>query len=188
MKLGFSKKNYISLILFFGIFIASILFIILPLIKGIKEISQQILLEEEARLAFSEEMKNFQNFRTVYQEINPDLEETENLFIVPEPPIEFINFLEKTASDYNVFIEISSVTPGKTEENPWPFLDFRLQASGSFSSFFRFIEKLENSSYLIEIYELNLRGLIEGGLGSEESVKPSAGDISASFSLKVFTK
>lgn len=188
MKLGFSKKNYISLILFFGIFIALILFVILPLIEEIKESSQQILLEEEARLTFSEEMKDFQNFKTVYQEIKSDLEETEKLFIVPEPPIEFINFLEKTASDYNVFIEISSVTPGKTEENPWPFLDFRLQASGSFSGFSRFIEKLENGFYLIEIFELNLRRSTEDGLGAEGLVSLSAGDITANFSLKVFTK
>ncbi len=188
MKLKLDKKNYISLILFIGISLILILFVILPLIEEIKESSQQLLLEEEARLTFSEEIKNFQNFKTVYQEIKPDLEKIEDLFITSESPVEFINFLEKTASNSNVLIEISSVVSERTKESPWPFLDFRLQALGSFSDFSRFIEKLENSSYLIEIYELNLKRLAEGGLGTKELAKFSARDITASFSLKVFTK
>lgn len=175
MKLGLDKKKYISLILFVGISLILILFIILPLIKEIKESSQQILLEEEARLTFSEEIKNFQNFKTVYQKIKPDLEKAEDLFIIPEPPIEFINFLEETASNCNVLIKISSVASGKAEGDPWPSLDFRLQAFASFSDFSRFIEKLENSSYLIEIYDLNIKSSTER-------------DVAASFSLKVFTK
>lgn len=188
MKLGLDKKNYIFLIIFIGIFLALIIFVILPLIQGIKESSQQLLLEEEARVTLSEEIRNFQNFKTVYQEIESDLEKTGDFFAIQEPPIEFINFLEKTALNSNVLIEISSVSPGKTEEYPWSFLNFRLRASGSFSNFSRFIEKLEKGSYLIEIYELGLRKSAEGSLETKESVGFSARNVSASLSLKVFTK
>ena len=182
MRLNFGKKNYISLILFIGIFLGLVLFVVFPLVKNIKESSQQLLLEEEARLTFSKEIENFQNFKEAYQAVEPDLKEVESSFIIPEPPIEFINFLEKTAADSNILLEISSVSPEKSEGKTWPSLDFNLQASGSFSNFSRFVERLENSLYLIEIYDLNMRK--SSGASDESSTE----NVSVNFSLKVFTK
>lgn len=186
MKLRLGKKSYISLILLAVISAALVIFVIYPLVRGIKESSEQLLLEKEAQLTFAEEIENFQNFKEVYQEIEPNLEKAEGLLAIPEPPIEFINFLEQTAFNSNVLLEISSVELRETEEEIWPFLNFRLQASCSFSDFSKFIEKLENGFYLIEIYDFGIAKA--GGSPGAGRAGTLTGNVSASFSLRVFTK
>ena len=113
MKLGPSKKIYISLIPFFGISAALIFLIVLPSVRGIKENSQQLLLEREAQSIFSQEIENIQDFKITYHEIKPDLEKLEKLFIVSEVPIiESINFLEEfelIASDENLKKDITTI-------------------------------------------------------------------------------
>ena len=95
MKLRLGKKSYISLILLAVISAALVIFVIYPLVRGIKESSEQLLLEKEAQLTFAEEIENFQNFKEVYQEIEPNLEKAEGLLAIPEPPIEFmLNLIE----------------------------------------------------------------------------------------------
>jgi hypothetical protein len=74
----------------------------------------------------------------------------------------------------------------KSNKNLWPFLNFNLEASGSFYDFSKFIEKLENSSYLIQIQDLNIRKIkTEISSSSDEGL---FNEISASFFLKVFAK
>jgi len=188
MKVEFDKKIYTSLISFIGLSFVLILFVIFTLIKKIKENSQQLLLEKETRLSFLEQKEDLRNFKDIYQEIEPDLEKTENLFISSGIPIDFINFLEKTASDSNTLVEISSVTLVDSKDDSWSSLEFRLQVFASFSNFSRFIERLENDSYLIEIYDLNIKKLSDSNLKSEKLAGFSTGDVAVSLSLKVFTK
>jgi len=189
MKVKPEKKIYISLVISIGFFIILISFIISPLMKGIREYSEQLLSEKEKRTSFTEEKRNIQSFEAIYQELEPELEETNNLFVNSKVPIEFINFLEETAANSNISIKVSSVISRDVgKENIWPLLDFHLQSSGPFPNFLRFIEKLENSSYLIEIYDLNIKRLGERDLQSKELIEFSAGDITATFSLIVFTK
>jgi hypothetical protein len=175
MKLKFDKRSCLSCLIFVGIFLGLVFFVIFPLTKEIRESSQQLLLEEEARQVFSEEKENLQNFEKVYQEIEHDLEMMDDLFVNAKVPIEFINFLEEVALNSGVSIEISSVASEGAKGSLWPSLIFQLQASASFSGLSRFIERLENSIYLIEIRDLHIKKLGEGNVG-------------ASFSLKVFTK
>ena len=189
MKAKPEKKIYISLVISIGFFIILIFFIISPLMKGIKEYSRQLLLEKEKQASFTEEKRNIQGFEAIYQELEPELEKTNNLFVNSKVPIEFINFLEETAANSNISIKVSSVISKDVgEEDIWPFLHFHLQSSGSFPNFLRFIEKLENSFYLIEIYDLNIKRLGERDLQSKELIEFSAGDITANFSLIVFAR
>jgi len=188
MRIDLDRKNYLSSIIFIGIFFAIILFVIFPMVREIKEKSQQLLLEKEAHQVFIEEKKNLQSFKETYQEIERDLTIADNLLVDSEVPIEIINFLENTASSFNVLINISSVSLEQTEEYPWPSLVFSLQAFASFSDFSRFIETLESNSYLIEIHEMNIRRMKEGELMSDEFSGLSPGAIGASLSLRVFAK
>jgi len=187
MKLESNKKIYLFLFSFIGLYLVLILFIIFPLIGEIKENSQQLLSEKETQLSFSEEKKNLQDFKTIHREIEPDLEKVEDLFANLDVPIESIYFLEETASSSNVLIKISSIVLNEKKE-PWPFLDFHLQTFSSFSNFSKFIERLENSPYLIEIYDLNIRKLANQDLGTKELAEFSLEDVAAVFSLKIFAK
>ena len=180
MKLESRKNFYIFSAFFIGLSLVLIFLVIYPLIKVIQESSQQLLSARGELTFFSKEKRNLRDFKDVFRKLEPDLEKIENLFVSFEVPIEFIGFLEELATDSDISIEVSSATRREVEEDPWPSYDFHLRASGSFSNFSKFIEKLENSSYLIEIYDLNVRKL--------EGAEFSAGDVYASLSLKVFAK
>ena len=188
IKAGFRKKIYISLIVFAIFCFLLFLLVIYPLIKKIKEDSQQLLVEKENQLYFQEQRQSYNSFKEVYQEINPNLEKVNELFFDPDNPIIFISFLEDNASKANISLKISSISARRTEADSWPSLDFSLEAVGSYPEFLFFVKRLENAKYLIEIYDLQIRRLSGEGIVSGTSKKFSAGDVSADFTLKVFTK
>ncbi|MCX6764662.1 MAG: hypothetical protein NTU58_03070 [Candidatus Nealsonbacteria bacterium] len=183
------RKTYIASVFFIGFFIASIIFLIIPLIKEIEKNSRDLIIVKADRKFFSEERSNIEKFENIFKEIQPNIEKTNIFFVSSEVPIDFINFLEKLASDSDIFLKIypSGVSlVEKSNKSLWPFLNFNLEASGSFYNFSKFIEKLENSSYLIQVQDLNIRKVkTEISSSSDEGL---SNEISASFFLKVFAK
>lgn len=181
MTLKFDKK-YISSVFFIGLSLILIFLVVFPLINKIKENSQQLIKGKEEKVSFAEEKKNLHDFRNVYEKISPDLEKSGGLFFTEETPteFEFINFLEKTAADCGVSIKISSVASKQDGGNSSSLLTSNLNISGSFNGLFKFIEKLENGFYLIEIEDLNIRKTAKSD--------SSEGGAEAAFSLKVFNK
>lgn len=182
------KKIYLSIIIVGVLSILSIVFVVMPLFKGIKEISQKLLLEKNKIIYLNEERKNFQNIKRVYETYQADLDRLENLFVDPAIPIEFINFLEKSATTSQIKLEISSMTKKQEKGEAWPSLYLQLSATGSFSNFLKFLEKIENGPYLIEILDLNTRKLTEKEREAKELGSISGVDTVTIFSIKVFTK
>ena len=159
------KKNYLSIATFGIISTLFAVFVVLPLFKEIKAISQNLFLKKNKIVYLSEERENLQKIENLYKTYQSDSERIENLFVDPEVPIEFIGFLEKTAVSSQIKLEISSMTRAaarggdeqssattkKTEQEPWHSLSVQLLITGSFSNFSKFLDKLENDPYLIEI-------------------------------------
>jgi len=186
------RKTYIISLFFVGFFIASTIFLIIPLVKGINGIekdSRDLIIVKADREFFSEEKNNIEKLENTFKEIQPNIEKTNVFFVSPEVPVDFISFLEKLASESDIFLKIypSGVSlVENSNKNLWSFLNFNLEAFGSFSDFSKFIEKLENSSYLIQVQNLNIRKVkTEFSSSSDEK---SSDKINASFFLKVFAK
>lgn len=188
MKLNPNKKIYISLAIFFAIFLSVAFFVILPIVEAIREDSQKLSMKRKAQNSFSEEEQTFRELEKAYQELEPDLGKANDVFVDSEVPISFIDFLERTAYSSNILIEISSVDPIKDKQDIWSSLKFQLEIFGSFPNCLEFFEKLENSTYLINIQGLSISRLDEDNLGSKKMSRFSVGDISAKVSLKVFVK
>lgn len=163
------------------------LFLVFFLFKGVKNNSEAFSLEKEKIASLSEEKESRKKMEDVYKNYQPDLGEIEKVFIDPEVPIEFINFLEKTAGDSLVQLKILSMTKKTDKENAWPNLLFQISVTSSFSNFSKFLEKLENSPYLIETLELDVRALSEKELKSKEFENLSSTDTSTLLLIKVFT-
>jgi len=182
-----SKKIYIISIFFIGLFIALTVFLIIPLIKGIEKDSRDLIVIKGDREFFFEEKSNIKKFENIYKEIEPNFKKIDNFFVNSEIPVDFISFLKTLASQSNVSIKIyPSVSLEKANKNSWPFFNFNLEVVGSFSDFSRFIEKLENSSYLIQVQNLNIKKTREQSSSPEEA--SLFDEITASFFLKVFAK
>lgn len=175
-------RKYIYLLFFTGFSLLLILLVIFPLFQRIKDNSRQLIQKREQKVYFSLEKENLQESKIIYEKITPDLEKAEDIFLIGKAPVELelIKFLEKAASDFNVSIKISSVGAENKKENQLSFLSLNLEASGSFNDFLKFLEKIENGHYLVEITNLVVNKSTGNELAGES--------VFASVSLNVFKK
>jgi Tfp pilus assembly protein PilO len=181
------KKIYLLIAVFGVISTLLFVFVVLPLFKEIQAISQNLFLKKNKIVYLTEERENIKKIENVYKTYQSDLDRIENLFVDPEVPIEFIGFLEKTAAGSQIKLEIFSMIK-KTEQEPWQSLSAQLLVTGSFSNFSKFLHKLENGPYLIEVLDVNTKKLTEREIqvGGLENI-PEA-DTITTFSIKAFTK
>ena len=170
-----AKKINLSIAALVLLIVLIVAFILYPLFQGISNNSKELFSQKEKSAAIGAEIERLEEFRILYKGLQEILEKIDNLFIDPEVPVEFISFLETIAEEQQLKIEISSVLAARIEEEPWPSLVFQITAIGPFQHLLRFLEKIENSPYLVEIKNINI-------------IKMEEGAVSASFSIKVFTK
>lgn len=185
-----TTKNKVNLSLLSLLIITFCLtvFLVLPIFKNIQKNSKELVLGKEKLLLSQKKIENVENFKQNYYQIKPDLEKMEGVFVEVEMPLSFISFLEKTAHDCGLDISISSSPPEKAKEDTKSSLSFQLNSASSFPNLFKFLEKLENSSYLIQIKNLSISRLTKSKPQSEELEGLSQADVEANFSIKVFGK
>lgn len=174
------KKTNISIVVFLSLIALINIFVVYPLLKEIEDNSQWLISEKDKFLTLNEKIDNLKNFDISYNDREDILKQIDGLFVDPEVPVDFISFLEKTGKQSSVSIEITPFSVGKNNKNTWPFLDFQVSVSGPFPSFLMFLEKIENSPYLIEIQNLTI--------GQPSEIKQSSGNIKALLSFKAFSK
>lgn len=182
------NKINLSLIISTVVYIVLIIFVILPLFSGIKESSQELVSQKQILASFEAYLESLDKFKNLYFEIEPNVNKSSNLFIDPEVPVDFITFLETTASNSQLPTEISGAVPVEAGEDPWGGLVFQIISTGSFSKFLKFLEKLETSPYLIKIQGLSIRKISESNLRGEEAERFSLEDVRVSFAIKVLAQ
>lgn len=155
-------------------------FLIFPLFKDIKKSSEELMSQKGEFVNLEYKIANLEKFKVLYKNLEEILQRIDNLFISSEVPVDFIGFLETNSDKYFLKTDISPSFVIKTGENTWPFFTFQLSSVGSFSNFLKFLEKLENSPYLIEIKSLNIV--------KAPGEKSAVNDVRVLLSLKVFAK
>jgi hypothetical protein len=176
------KKIYLPLIIFWISSILLIVFIIWPLLRQISQVSQDFYLERNKIVYLNAEKENIQKIEKNYKAYESDLNKIGTLFFDPAVPIDFVNFLEKTATNSQVKLEVSSMTEKEQGDDSWPSLSLKVIISGSFSNASKFLEKIENSPYLIEIIDLNTMNL------TKELADIPGADTNTALTIKVYTK
>jgi len=154
-------------------------------LKEIRANSQELISLKSELASFQKETENLNKLKVVYQNYQSNLAKIDQIFIDPEVPIEFFNFLDKNASLSQLKIEISPVSKRETETESSPSLFFQISTSGSFLNFLKFLEKLENAPYLIDILNLNVKKIAEREIQSK-GLLPQ--DVESTFLIKVYTK
>ena len=164
----------------FGVLIIlMVVFILAPFLRKISVNSKELASQRENLAVLETKAANLEKFKNLYSGLREILEKIDDLFVSAEVPVGFIGFLEDTSSESNLTIKIVPSSQ-ETKGDAWPSLSFQITNTGSFDSFLKFLEKLENSPYLIEIKNVNI-----GDLPEKEALP---GWIKATFSLKVFAK
>lgn len=152
-----------------------ILGIIIFILQGIQKDSQELISIKKELTLLGQQEKDFESLKKKYEIYQQNLEKINNFFIDLTFPVEFVQFLKNSASDARISMKISLATEIK---EPEPALSYNTTLSGSFANLLKFIDKLENGPYLIEINNLNIKKL------AQESV----GNITANLELIVLAK
>jgi len=177
------QKIYIIILAFFLTAVLLILFFIYPALKEIQKSSKELISEKNNSFIIAKELDEVENFRKKYEKYIPDLEKIDNLFVDSKNPVEFIKFLENTASDTGVRLEISS--PSFSDNAKFPLMIFRLSSYGDFSGNLSFINKLETGPYLIKIQNLDI-GRYQDSQSSK--VEQKSEEIKSVFLINVFAR
>ena len=182
------KKTYLISAIFIVVSSCSIAFIIFILFADIKKSSEEIPLQKKNLSSLQSEIFSFVQFGNIYGGIRPDLDKINNLFIDPEVPVDFVSFLEKTSQDCGISINTSLTSGEEKNKELWNSISFQIASDSSFPKFLTFLEKIENSHYLIKIESLNIRRLSENDIKSKEFAGFFVGDTNANLSIRVYAK
>lgn len=179
-------KNFVIIIVFIVIYLAIILFFVWALIKDIKNESLNLVLQKNEEFSFKEQMSFLEKFNKDKVDYKESFLKYEEALIDSKNPIILIKFLENTAKDLNVTLDIL-LTPSLAQSigtDIWPSISMQIKFSGSFQNTLKFINKLENSPYLLSIQGLKMNK-------SEEIIKSkniASVIIKTDCLIKIFTK
>lgn len=177
------KKFHLYLIGFIIIYLILGGVIVFPLIQGIQENSKELSLQREKLATLTKQEQGLIGFKKAYQELEPDLKEAKQHFIDSEAPVDFLDFLENTASSSNISLEVSSAQYNPESEQQKAFFLFNMSTIGPFPQVLEFTEKLENSPYLVRIQDLMINRISE-----KETASEMKKEVKATLSIKVYAQ
>lgn len=172
------------LVLFFGIGAL----VVYPIWNGIVADHQQLLLQERELSRIRVDVDNVQEFERLKVDYRADFQRFEDLFINPDPPVEFIEFLEEKAQGSQFVLTITAGNPQKIKDDLWPSMNFSLSAQGTYQNFARFLKQIENSPFLLELQSITMDGLGEPRQVGGQAYKLPSEKIRFTLPLKVYTK
>jgi len=152
------NKIYIIVTIIILIILILIMFLIYPALKDIKSISEQILLYKQQVISINGQNREFDNFKKRYDNYGYNLEKVDKLFVNSKDPVDFIQFLEKTARDSGISndikLDVSLLSKGF---NSWPVINSNIYATGEFLNILKFFEKLDTGPYLMRIKNVTIK-------------------------------
>jgi len=175
-----ANKTNFTIIVFLILIVLSVVFIILPIFQNINNSAKALISEKQNFSSLEADISNLERFKILYKDLEEILGKINNLFVDSEVPVEFITFLEDTSEKCQLKIDIVPSSEKKIQEGAWSYLNFQINTTGSFPNFMKFLEKLENSQYLVEVQSVNISKL------TQEQKEVS--NVRATFSVKVFVK
>ncbi len=181
------KKIHISIAVFLTIGILFLASAAVLIIRSIQKNSEEFVSQKKELISVQKEIETFTEAKSRYESSKESIDKIDKLFIDPENPIDFLNFLNKNAESHNLKIKTSPLSSGSKEIDPWPSISFQVSSSGSFSNSMKFLRTLELSPYLIEMSTTNIKNLTEGEIGAK-GLGMSLDNVNANFLMKVYTK
>jgi Tfp pilus assembly protein PilO len=175
------KLKFSILVIVFLVLDFALIFLIRNFFLEIKKVSLEINQKKSETLLLEKKAQSAEDFSNLFQSEKGKIEKIESFFINSEMPVDFLNFLEKTAKDLNLSFKFSISQPTR-EKDPWPTLNFQINLVGFPSEIFKFLKKLNYSSYLIQIQNLEILKAEK----SEKEVLP--GQVETNLLIKVYAK
>jgi hypothetical protein len=175
------NKNSLSFSILAILYIAVLAWIFYWQIPNIKLYSDRCVKAQNDIATSQEILSQSISVKNFYSETQNDIKKADSLFADKEAPLVFINFLEKLATESNVAINISAGNSAdKSSADIFDFYSLQSTLMGQSKDIIKFMERLENSPYLLNIQSLDFSQSTDLKLGKIES--------KAVIMLKVYAK
>lgn len=129
-------------------------FLAYPLWTSVQEKSAQLKQKQKKITEVETQSQQLHNLQQTLNKAESSFTIVDKLFINEEAPVNFLEFLEKTADDSNLSINITPSAGDKKKKEPWPPTFFNVNGKGTFKQGAEFVKKLEHAPYLIKIQTL----------------------------------
>ena len=133
-----------------------------------------------------------ENFEKNYQTYKPNFDKIDQLLIDPQNPVDFIQFLEDTATNLKITSQISlpsyALSSQPVSQN---FITFRFSTKGTFPQVLSFAKAIEMGTYLVEIESLTIQNSQENTPLKNNTSKDNVQiqkTVDAAFTIEAFTK
>lgn len=150
--MSIKRQIYIIALIALLISAALIWFLVYPLIQGIIRESENFVSQKNDVYALKNSYVQMENFQQEYASYKPNLDKLDLMLIDANDPVNFIKFIEKTAADYQLKVEMSA--PTLLQEGSLSFVSLQASCAGDFSGISKFVNALETGDYLIKVRNL----------------------------------
>ena len=182
-----NSKNKIHTIFsaFFLLSLILLVFFIWLLLKDIGRNSSELILAKNDITALGDQINEVEKFKQNFNVYKSNFELIDKLFVDLNNPVDFIEFLENTASNYNITSQISlpPATSGYQQSNQ-NFIILQFSSKGKFLDVLNFVKKIEAGPYLLENENLDIQNSQDKNISNDYSSRI----VSAVFNLKIFIK
>lgn len=182
------NKIILAVIIFLLLFFAFFVFLVGPEISRMREVGLKIREQEEKIASLDKRIGNMKIFNEYYLEKKDEFSKIDKIFINPQMPLDFIDFLDSAAEECGVSVNYSPSLPVKMKKDYWPSINFQITSLGAFSPSLKFVSKLEHSPYLVEIHGLEISKNNEASDVGNKDFVPVSGTLKTNIFLKIYTK
>ncbi|HEA84594.1 MAG TPA: hypothetical protein ENI04_01265 [Candidatus Wildermuthbacteria bacterium] len=137
--------------------LSMVAFTLYYLLQGITEDYQTLLMTKKEEASITKDIENIAEFENISLTYESEFVSFQDIFINPDIPIPFIEFLESASQSSLLELSIVAADPKEIKGDPWQSMDFQLTLEGYYPNFVEFVEKLEAAPYLIELRNLSIR-------------------------------
>lgn len=161
---------------------------VFPLLKNMYGVLDSILGIKRDLAIFENEVSKAEFFEQEYNDLEITPERVDQRLVNNSAPIELIKFFEDTASESGLLIDISPIAAAKRDKDPWDSIGFSIELIGEFTSSMKFLEKIENSPYFIEVFNFNAQLVTQRNVPARRYEEFLLGQIITTIELKAYTK
>jgi hypothetical protein len=165
-----------------------VVIIVVPLLRNTYKIFNDITGVKRGVASFNSETLEADAFDQEYNSLQITPDSIEQSLVSESAPIDLIQFLEDTAKDASLLIDISPVSVQKESSDPWNSIGFSVKLTGDFTSCMRFLEKIENSDYFIKAVKFDAKLITQKDVSLKRYEEFSVGQILTTVDFKVYTK
>ncbi len=179
--------NPIAMAALFLLLAAAIVILgVVPIIASIEKIAAQTSERRFQIDTYGRHIANTRDFIAFEKQENIGLNMVKAGFTDANMPLDLINLLENVAKESDLEIKFSPIAEQKLSNGEWPFIKIEANVGGMVESILKFVDKIENSRYLIEIESIDIKtDPIKEGLNPQEEYQ---GEIQFEFNAPVMAE